>query len=125
MNDNTDVLSNYTRLAKYSMMLSVLGAVSYMLMFPSGIYYAFLCGVIGVSGGILTRKYSTNRGSCNAAVIVGIIDIIFSFLAFHGLNSLYSALRDPELGPQMSRFILEMLKQYGISSDTFVSIMNS
>ncbi len=125
MNEHTDAISNYTRLAKYSLTLSVLGAVSYMMMFPSGIYYAFLCGVVGVAGGILTRRYSERPGSSTAAIVIGIIDILFSCLAFHGLNSLYSTLRDPELGPQMSRFILDMLGQYGISTDSFVSIMNS
>ena len=125
MNEKTDQAGNYTRLARYSLLLSVLGAASYLLMFPSGIYYAFLCGVIGASGGFLTKARIERGAYSVSAVVIGLIDILFSLLTFHGLNSLYSSLKDPVLGPQMTKFILDLLEQYGVPADAFVTIMNS
>ncbi|MBQ8934384.1 MAG: hypothetical protein IJ061_08890 [Lachnospiraceae bacterium] len=124
MNENMNPTDNYTRLSGYCFLLSVLGAVSYLLMFPAGIYYGFFCGVTGACGGILTRRYSARRGHATAAIVIGMIDIVICLVAFHGLNTLYSSLRDPVLGPQMTQFILNMLNQYGVSADTFSTLMH-
>ena len=125
MNEQAKPTDNYTRLSRYSLLISVLGAASYLLMFPAGIYYGFLCGVTGAAGGILTRPYSMQRGFSTAAILVGIFNIGICLLAFHGLNALYTSLRDPVMGPQVTKFILDMLAQYGISTDTFVTLMQS
>ena len=124
MNEKMSTTDNYTRLSGYCLLLSVLGAVSYLLMFPAGIYYGFFCGVLGASGGILTRPWTEKRRQATAAIVVGVIDVAIYLVAFHGLNTLYSFLRDPELGPQMTQFVLNLLGQYGVSTDTFSTIMN-
>ena len=61
MNEKMSTTDNYTRLSGYCLLLSVLGAVSYLLMFPAGIYYGFFCGVLGASGGILTFTLTAER----------------------------------------------------------------
>ena len=123
MNEEINQTDNFTKLSGYSLISSIIGTVSYMLMFPSGIYPGFLMSVLGITGGMLSRPYTKRSASSSAAVVIGIINIIICIAAFHGLDSLYTLLRDPEAGPQISSFILDMLSRYGVSPETFVQIM--
>lgn len=123
MNENINQTDLYTRLSYYSMLLSILGMVSYVIIFPSGIYYSFVVSSIGVAAGILSRPYSARAGRSNAAVIIGIINIVVCLAAFHGIHSLYTMLKDPVAGPQISSFVYGMLDQYGVSPEVFAELM--
>ena len=117
-------MDNYTRLSGYSLMFSVMGAVMYLIAFPSGIYSGFVLGAIGTAGGFLSRPYTEKKLFAILAIIVGIIDLAICMLAFHGLHSLYSMLNDPIYGPQITSFITDLLEQYNVSLDTFVTLMH-
>ena len=94
-----------------------------LIAFPSGIYYGFVLGVTGAAGGFLSRTYSLRKGTSAAAIIIGLIDAGICLLSFHGLNTLYSSLNDPVLGPEITEFVLGILRQYGVSPEVFVSVM--
>ena len=123
MNEQMSQTNNFIKLARYSLMLSVLSVISVITIFPSGIYYGFPCAAIGVAGGLLSRPYLEHNGSCTASVILGIIAIIICAVAFHGIHSLYTMLNDPVAGPQITQYISSILSQYGVSLDVFAQIM--
>ncbi len=123
MNERMSQTNNFARLARYSLMLSVLSLISVITLFPSGLYYGFLCAALGVAGGFLSRPYLQHKGSCTASIIMGIIAMIICGVAFHGIYSLYTMLKDPVAGPQITEFIREVLAQYGMSTETFARIM--
>lgn len=104
-------------------MLSIVGLISSITLFPSGIYYGFVCGVLGAAGGILSRPYLKRKSSCTASVIMGVISVLICAVAFHGLHSLYTMLKDPVAGPKVTELIRQILNQYGLSLDTFAQIM--
>lgn len=116
-------INNYSRLSAYGLFFSVLGAASYTMLFPSGIYYGFFCAVVGVTAGILSHKYTKKKLSATLAIVIGVIDLIICLLAYHGLDSLYTSLRDPVLGPEITKFVTEFLKQYNIPIDTFAAML--
>ena len=123
MNEQITFKEKYTLLSKYSMIMSVAGMTSCLIAFPSGIYYGFVLGVTGAAGGFLSRTYSLRKGTSAAAIIIGLIDAGICLLSFHGLNTLYSSLNDPVLGPEITEFVLGILRQYGVSPEVFVSVM--
>ena len=123
MNEQITFKEKYTLLSKYSMITSVVGMTSCLIAFPSGIYYGFVLGVTGAAGGFLSRTYSLRKGTSAAAIIIGLIDAGICLLSFHGLNTLYSSLNDPVLGPEITEFVLGILRQYGVSPEVFVSVM--
>ena len=123
MNEQINFKEKYTLLSKYSMIMSVVGMTSCLIAFPSGIYYGFVLGVTGAAGGFLSRTYSLRKGTSAAAIIIGLIDAGICLLSFHGLNTLYSSLNDPVLGPEITEFVLGILRQYGVSPEVFVSVM--
>ena len=123
MNENINPTDVYTKLSQYSMLLSVLGMVSYVIMFPSGIYYGFVVSAIGIAGGFLSRPYSSRAGRSTAAIVIGVINIAVCLAAFHGIHSLYTMLKDPVTGPQISSFVYGMLDQYGVSPEVFAELM--
>ena len=123
MNEQITYKEKYTLLSKYSLIMSVVGAASCLITFPSGIYYGFVLGITGAAGGFLSRAYSLRKGSSAAAIIIGLIDTGLCLLSFHGLNTLYSSLNDPVLGPQITEFVLSILEQYGVSPEVFAGVM--
>ena len=123
MNEKLKPIDNFTRLARYSMYLSLVGALSYIITFPAGIYYGFMMSAIGTAGGILSKPYAEKKRSAKIAIVVGVINIAICLLAFHGLQSMYDSLKDPVLGPQVTEFVKYTLEQHGISLETFVQIM--
>lgn len=123
MNGNINQTDLYTRLSYYSLLLSILGMVSYVIMFPSGIYYSFVVSAVGIAAGLLSRPYSMRAGRSSAAVVIGIINIAVCLAAFHGIHSLYTMLKDPVTGPQISSFVYGMLDQYGVSPEVFAELM--
>ena len=123
MNEQITFKEKYTLLSKYSMIMSVVGMTSCLIAFPSGIYYGFVLGVTGAAGGFLSRTYSLRKGTSAADIIIGLIDAGICLLSFHGLNTLYSSLNDLVLGPEITEFVLGILRQYGVSPEVFVSVM--
>ena len=123
MNEQMSQTNNFIKLARYSLMLSVLSIISVFTVFPSGIYYSFPCAAIGIAGGMLSRPYLKHKGSCTASIVLGIISIIICVIAFHGIHSLYAMLKDPVTGPQITRYITDILNQYGVPADVFAQLM--
>ena len=124
MNEQISQTDNFTKLARYSLMLSVLSLISVFTVFPSGIYYSFPCAAIGVAGGLLSRPYLKRKGSCTASVIIGIIAMLICLFSFHGIHSLYKMLNDPVAGPQITQYITGILSQYGVSVDVFAKLLS-
>ena len=56
MNEQITYKEKYTLLSKYSLIMSVVGAASCLITFPSGIYYGFVLGITGAAGGFLFRS---------------------------------------------------------------------
>lgn len=123
MNENIGKIDLYAKLARYSLMLSCLALMSILMLFPSGMYYGFVCAALGVAGGILTRPYLKRKSACTAAVVIGVITILLCFVAFHGMYSLYIMIKDPVAGPQISSVISQILNQYGVPIETFAQII--
>ena len=123
MNEQVSQTNNFAKLARYSLMLSVLSLISVFTIFPSGIYYSFPCAAIGVAGGLLSRPYLKRKGSCTASIIMGIIAMLICIAAFQGIHSLYAMLNDPVAGPQLTQYITNILNQYGVSVELFAQLM--
>ncbi len=123
MNEQMTQTKNFAKLARYSLMLSVLSIISLFTIFPSGIYYSFPCAAIGVAGGLLCRPYLERKGSCTASVVLGVIAILICAVSFHGIHSLYTMIKDPVAGPQITQYISNILNQYGVSIDMFAQLM--
>ena len=123
MNEQMSQTNNFAKLARYSLMLSVLSIISVFTVFPSGIYYSFPCAAIGVAGGLLARPNLKSKGSCTASIILGIIAILICAVSFHGIYSLYALVKDPVAGPQVTKYISDILGQYGVSIDVFAQLM--
>lgn len=111
-------------LARYSLIMAVCGLLAYFFLFPSGIYYSFFFGVMSVTGGIMSRAITDHRGYSNAGIVLGAINVLISIIAFYGLLSIYTGVRDPVMGPKITSMLMEALEAKGISLDTFVQIMN-
>lgn len=123
MNENIEKSDLYTKLARYSLMLSCMALMSILMLFPAGMYYGFVCAALGAAGGILTRPYLKRKNACTAAVVIGVIAILLCFAAFQGMYSLYTMIKDPVAGPQISSIISQILNQYDIPIETFAGII--
>lgn len=123
MESKLDQIDNFSRISRYSLLMSVVGLLSCITAFPSGIYYGFVCSAIGIAGGCVSHRYSKRKLSAVFAIIFGIINVMICVAAYQGLHSMYTMLQDPVDGPKITEFILGMLEQYGVPVETFVQLM--
>jgi hypothetical protein len=110
-------------LARYSVWSALFGVLSYLFFFPNGIYYCFFLGVMALTAGILARKSGVHTSRSTAGILVGIFDILLSLAAFYGMYIIYSSLSDPVMGPKVTRMILQILEQNGLTLSSFTRVM--
>lgn len=113
----------YKKIGRYSLWFAIAGIICYMTFFPDGIFYSFFCGIMAVASFIVAKRSCKSAGSV-AGLIIGIIDIGMGVMAFYGLYLIYSAAADPVVGPKVAQFLSNMLSQYGVSLDQFISTMS-
>ena len=113
----------YWHLGKISIWLAFGGLVFYLMLFPSGVYYGFFCGVMAVAAAVLAKRGVRSVGT-TIALIVGVIDVGLSIMAFYGIYILYVSVSDPVYGAHVTEVLADMLSQYGISIETFALLMS-
>ena len=110
-------------LAKYSIWSALFGVLSYLFLFPSGMYYCFFLGVMAAASGILAKRSGIRTTRSTAGIVVGIFDILLSSAAFYGLYIIYTSLHDPVMGPKVTHMIIQILEQNGLTLSSFARVM--
>lgn len=111
---------NYGRL---SLMLGILGLCSCFFIFPSGIFIGFFFGFCGITSAVLAKKSRSFLRGSSVGLVTGILSLGISLLFFASLLSFYTMLGDPQAGPQFTKIMLRMLKDYQIPMEQFVKMM--
>ncbi len=106
------------QLGRYSLMLGIAGMVCTFFVFPRGIYYGFVLGSSAVTCAILAKRERKIRFS-TSGLVMGILSIIVNTMVFFSFCSFFESIRDPETGPQITKLMLRLMEQYGMTPEQF------
>lgn len=121
MNEKKPFLNlNFGRL---SLWLGILGIFSSFFIFPGGIFLGFFFGMCGITCAVLAKKSRMFLPGSSAGLVAGGISLGLSLVFFTSLLSFYTMLNDPTAGPQFTKIMLRMLKEYHIPMEQFVKMM--
>ena len=105
--------------ANSGLMLGITGLLLAVFYMPEGMFYGFFAGVMAVVLGVLAKTSDRHVKRAVPSIIIGIITVMFSFMVYSSLLTIYAALKDPVAGPQFTQLFSELLSQYGLSIEDF------
>ena len=117
-----DPNENGIRFADLSMSLALMGFLLVMLTFPSGIYNGFVFACTSAAAAIISKRSFRAKRS-TAALVIDVLTLISCCIRYAGLVAIYANLDDPVMGPQITRYVLDVCSAFGISPEDFTSLM--
>jgi len=109
------------QLGRYSLWLGISALLCTFFVFPRGMYYGFICGAAAMSCAILAKREKRVKGS-TPGLLMGIFAILVNTMVFFSFCSFFESVRDPETGPQITRLMLRLMEQYGMTPEQFISV---